>query len=94
MQKQKTALIFLFAIETAMCQSEITTLDWSQVNIRRKFLTLLETKNGDKRDVPLSRRAIELLEAMDPQRSGEVFGIKSGVVSTLFRKARDKCKIC
>ncbi|OYQ90516.1 hypothetical protein B9T10_04125 [Wohlfahrtiimonas chitiniclastica] len=92
-QKQKTGLIFLFAIETAMRQSEITTLDWAQINLRRKFLTLLETKNGDKRDVPLSRRAIELLEVMQPKRSGEVFAITSGVVSTLFRKARDKCKI-
>lgn len=58
-QKQIVALIFLFALETAMRQSEITTLDWSQVNLREKYLTLLTTKNGEKRDVPLSSRAIK-----------------------------------
>lgn len=92
-QKQKTALIFLLAIETAMRQSEITTLNWSQINLHKYYLTLLETKNGDKRDIPLSRRAIQLFEAMHPKRSGEVFEIKSSVVSTLFRRARDRCEI-
>lgn len=92
-QMQTTALIFLFALETAMRQGEIASLDWRQVNLAQKYLTLLETKNGDKRDVPLSSRAIELLELMKPQRAGSVFNISADVVSTTFRRAVKRCFI-
>lgn len=92
-QKQKVGLIFLFALETAMRQSEITTLTWQQVNLRGKYLTLIETKNGYRRHVPLSSRAIRLLKIMGPQRQGDVFGITANTVSTLFRRCVRKCHI-
>ena len=80
-QKQKIGLIFLFALETAMRQSEITTLTWQQIHLRDKYLTLIETKNRYRRHVPLSSKAIRL------------FGIDADTVSTLFRRAVQKCKI-
>ena len=92
-QKQKIGLIFLFAIETAMRQSEITKLQWERVNLKDQFLTLIETKNGYKRHVPLSSKAVSLLKIMNPQRSGDIFGIDADTVSTLFRRAVKKCKI-
>ena len=92
-QKQKVGLIFLFALETAMRQSEITTLTWQQINLRAKYLTLIETKNGYRRHVPLSSRAIQLLEIMKPQKQGDVFGIDADTVSTLFRRCVRKCHI-
>lgn len=92
-QKQKVGLIFLFALETAMRQSEITTLTWQQVNLRGKYLTLIETKNGYRRHVPLSSKAIHLLQIMFPKKSGDIFGIDADTVSTLFRRSVKKCKI-
>lgn len=92
-QKQKIGLIFLFALETAMRQSEITTLQWQQVNLRGKYLTLIETKNGYRRHVPLSSKAILLLQIMNPKKSGDIFGIDADTVSTLFRRSVKKCKI-
>ncbi|MCK9622163.1 MAG: site-specific integrase [Methylobacter sp.] len=53
--------VFLFAIETAMRRGEILGLEWRDVNLERRFLTLQTTKNGDKRQVPLSSRACEIL---------------------------------
>lgn len=92
-QKQKVGLIFLFALETAMRQSEITTLTWQQVNLRGKYLTLIETKNGYRRHVPLSSKSIHLLQIMSPKKSGDIFSIDADTVSTLFRRCVKKCKI-
>lgn len=87
LQKQVVGLIFLLAIETGMRQSEITYLDWKQIKLSDKYLTLFGTKNDDNRDVPLSSRAIELLKLLGPKMSGPLFNISSDSVSQTFRKA-------
>lgn len=54
---QSLYTIIVLALETAMRQSEILNLDWSNVNLKVGIAHLPETKNGSKRDVPLSTRA-------------------------------------
>lgn len=93
MQKHKVGLIFLLALETAMRQSEIATLDWSQVSLRERSVTLLATKNGDRRQVPLFSRARELFELMSPKSHGNIFNITADTVCMTFRKAVKECKI-
>jgi integrase len=51
-------LMFDLAIETAMRMREIYTVDVSQVDIARRTIFLLKTKNGDKRQVPMSSVAV------------------------------------
>lgn len=92
-KKAMTGIMFLLAIETAMRAGEMVSLDWAQVNLKQRFLTLLSTKNGDKRDIPLSRRAIELLVIMGEHKQGRVFNITADSLSTTFRKAVRKCNI-
>lgn len=87
LQKQKVGLIFLIALETAMRQSEITQLDWRHIDLDQKYLRLFDTKNSDNRDVPLSKRAVQLFKLMNPRDTGEVFNITSDSVSQTFRKA-------
>ncbi len=58
------AVAFLFALETAMRQGEIWALDWANVFLEKKFVRLPETKNGTKRDVPLSKEAVRLLKTL------------------------------
>lgn len=55
--------VFLFAIETAMRKGEILGLEWEYVNIQRRFLTLPMTKNGHSRQVPLSKKACDILRS-------------------------------
>lgn len=59
---------FILAVETMMRMSEIHSLTWGQVHlIKRKgasHISLDFTKNGDSRLVPLSSRAVEVLEAL------------------------------
>lgn len=56
--------VIWLAVETAMRRSEIVGLQWSHVDLERRVAHLPSTKNGSSRDVPLSTRAVELLEAV------------------------------
>ena len=57
--KQRVGVAFLFAIETAIPAGEICGL--KPTSIDGPVATLYNTKNGTRRRVPLSKRAIELL---------------------------------
>lgn len=80
--------IFLLAIETGMRQSEIGGLDWKRIHLSKNYLVLTITKNGRPREVPLSKRAVEILESLDPKKLGPVFNYESIEISTEFMKAR------
>lgn len=55
-------LMFDLALETAMRMREIYTLSRRQIQLKKKTIFLIQTKNGDRRQVPLSSTAIEALE--------------------------------
>ena len=50
--------VVILAIETAMRLGEIINLNWSDIDMERQIATLLHTKNGEVRQVPLSNSAI------------------------------------
>jgi integrase len=52
--------IVRIALETGMRSSEIVTVRRSQVDLKRRIVRLLETKNTTPRTVPLSRTAADL----------------------------------
>jgi integrase len=62
-------LMFVLALETAMRMREIYTLTGEQVALDQRTIFLEKTKNGDKRQVPLSSVAIAALQE---------YGIKAG----------------
>jgi len=89
---QRVGIAFLFAIETAMRAGEICGLRPEHINGR--VATLLETKNGTKRAVPLSSRAAALLQLLpEPAEGATLFGVTSGSMDALFRKARTRAMI-
>ena len=55
--------LFVLAVETAMRLREMFTLTAEQVDLVRKTVFLEKTKNGSKRQVPLSSVAREVLQA-------------------------------
>lgn len=89
---QRTGLAFLFALETAMRAGEIVGLTAEHVHIDERYVRLPRTKNGDVRDVPLSKRAIEILETL-PANAVPVFGLEPGTRDVFFRRARDAAGI-
>lgn len=84
---QQVAVAWLLASETAMRQGEVLGLRWEHVGDR--VVHLPQTKNGHPRDVPLTRRAVDLLvrlRGIDPERC---FTVSSASCDVLFRRARD-----
>lgn len=90
-KQQIIAAAFLFALETAMRREEITGLEWGRVDLKQRFLSLPLTKNGDARQVPLSKRAIELLTKL--KEHSKPFPVDKDVLSTLFRRACLNAKV-
>lgn len=89
---QRVGIAFLFAIETAMRAGEICGLTAAQV--KGRVATLPRTKNGTKRDVPLSSRAAALLKLLPaPEEGGTIFGLSPASVDALFRKSRNRAMI-
>jgi len=76
---------FTLALETAMRMRECYTLDLTQINLEQRTIYLDRSKNGDRRQVPLSSTAIRALadhmandRAAIRERSGRLFPYWSG----------------
>jgi len=93
-QRQKVAIAFLIALETAMRQGEIAKTKWSDVHIDERYIFLPHTitKTAVSRNVPLSARAIELIGRLDHDKE-TMLGVSAGVVSTMLRAAVANCGI-
>lgn len=61
--------VIVFAVETAMRRGEILSLRWEQVDLKRRSVTILESKNGYSRTIPLTSSALALLQGID--RTGD-----------------------
>lgn len=84
---QRVAVAFLFAIETAMRAGEICGL--MPPDVVGRVATLKQTKNGLRRNVPLSTRAMQLLELLPLPAGGEtVFGVSTKSVDALSGKPK------
>lgn len=55
--------VVVLALSTGMRQGEIMNLRWEDIDLFRGRITLHETKNGERRVVPLCGHALELLKA-------------------------------
>jgi integrase len=95
LKRQIAAVAFLFALETAMRKSEILSLTWASVDLDTRVATLRDSKNSDRREVPLSARAIALIEMMDEAREPEqsIFRVAPGTLDGAFRDAVRDCAI-
>lgn len=80
--------LFGLALETGMRLREMFTLDWQQVSLEKRTVFLDKTKNGDKRQVPLSSVALALLTPHGGQ--GLVFPWWDGSEASL---ANTTCKL-
>ena len=82
-----------FALETGMRRSELLALEWKFIDLKRGIAHLPTTKidRGDEapvsRDVPLSARAIEILQALPRNIDGKVFDTTSDAVKKGFSRA-------
>ena len=75
------------ALETAMRRGELLVLVWENVNLPRRTAYLPDTKNGESRTVPLSSRAVAILDGLPRSIDGRVFPITANALKLAFERA-------
>lgn len=85
--------IVQFALETAMRQGEILALSWADIDLNKRTAHLETTKNGDRRTVPLSTRAIQILQTIPRSLDGRVFPMHRPALCANFESACKRAKI-
>jgi integrase len=87
---QSVAVCFLTALRTGMRAGELTGLSWDRVHADYCELPVTKTI---PRKVPLTRKAIRLLEKMKGYDASSVFGLKPQTLDANFRKYRDRADL-
>jgi integrase len=90
---QEVKAIVQLTVETGMRRSEILALRWENIDLISRYAWLPETKNGDSRAVPLSSRAVQILEGIGAQSGGIVFNTKLDSVSQAFNRACKRARL-
>lgn len=94
--------IVTIALHTGMRMGEILSLKWDTVDLFRRTVAILHSKNGDKRTIPLNGKMFTLLKEKLKDRVspfGLIFPSQAGTkrdghgLRRAFRKALKKAKI-
>jgi len=56
--------IIIFALNTGCRKDEILSLKWEQVDIKHGFINLTQTKNGERRQIPINDTLQEMLKGL------------------------------
>jgi integrase len=84
----------MFALHTGMRKGEIQKLCWQEVDFQRKIITVIKSKNGDKRSIPMSKTLYYVLKSIKVRDiSGRVFPISDWSFRAAFGKALEKAEI-
>jgi integrase len=80
--------LVIFMLYTGARIGEALWIDWRRVDLQRRHVTFVETKNGETRGVPLNNRVVAALANL-PHREGEVFRRPDGLPYQRLRHADD-----
>ena len=87
--------LVLIALETGMRRGELLSMTWDNVDLERAYVHLEITKNGMTRDVPLSRKAIEVLSSVKSEaNSNQVFPVHKEALKSAWQRACAKASLC
>lgn len=82
--------VITIALETGARRGELQRLQWENISFQKKTALLLDTKNGEDREILLSNKAIATLKSIPRNLSGSVFRMQADSISQAFRRV---CKI-
>jgi len=86
-------IIVSLALETGMRRSEIINMRWSDIKLKNRTLHIPQTKTDTPRTIPLSSRAVSLLNTLPANISGKVFEVAADSVSQAFKRACSRADI-
>lgn len=79
---------FWLALHTGMRAGEIVGMRWE--HLHANWVRLPDTKNGTARDVPLSARALRIIDSLRGLDTQRIVPIASGTLDAFFRRARER----
>ena len=79
--------IIQFAIQTGMRRGELMGLSWSDIDLPNRRAYLHTSKNGEPRQVPLTKRAIAVLESLNKGDDDLVFPMSLNVLRNQYERA-------
>jgi integrase len=86
--------IVRLAIETGMRQGEIVGLERSKIDLKKRYLVIPDTKNGEQRIVPLSPLALRVIKALPSSIDGRLFpGLTTEAIKRAFKRACTRAKL-
>lgn len=84
--------VVTLALETAMRRGELLSLEWEHVDLKRQTAHLPDTKNGEPRTVPLTRRAVALLKKLPKPHTGRVFPLSAMALRKGFARGLERAR--
>ncbi|MBK7142036.1 MAG: site-specific integrase [bacterium] len=77
------------ALYTGMRRGELLNLKWADVDLKQRLLFVRQSKNGEKREIPIAETLLKVLNALE--RTGEyVFSFGNGNRMRSIREAFDR----
>ena len=70
-----------------MRRGEIAAMQWEHINFQQRLLKIPETKTGVPRIIPLSSKAVILLQSIPRRVDGKVWGLPASSISHRFLRA-------
>jgi integrase len=59
--------IVVIALDTGMRKGELLALRWSDIDLKNRLIQVETSKNGERRDIPMSDRVYAILKALPPR---------------------------
>ena len=85
--QDKVYWVIQFAVETAMRRGEIAGLRWSDIDRSQQIVTISKTKTNRIRHIPLSTRAIQILETRRSQ-SETIFQMSPNAIKLAWQRKK------
>lgn len=82
-----------FALETGMRLGEILRIEPRHVSRKTRTLLIPETKNGEPRTIPLSEKALAILDAQAHDKEGKLFLCTTNAVKLSWRRTTKRAEI-
>ena len=76
-----------------MRRDVVASMEWSQVDLSKRFVYLPKTKNGEVRTVPLSPAALAVLQCLPRNLPGVVFAMSKDGITKAMVTACKKAEI-
>ncbi|MCL5024461.1 MAG: tyrosine-type recombinase/integrase [Nitrospirae bacterium] len=87
--------LLVVALHTGMRRGEILNLMWKEVDFNRRLVTVLKSKNGEKRSIPMSQTLLGTLRGFGKviDISGKVFPVSVRSLREAFDKTLGKVSL-